>query len=182
MPVKASSQQRQHQTEREVAISKARSLQRAREVVPHRLHWAFYMNGQPAEISGKDKITHDDLRLLQQLTLSQNPALYYGSGIRSGSGRQLKAVARFEREVVETLRRTGGTSGYGGGGGLELDGQLVDVGRYSRLSRTLTPGSPIMEIDETADVEPPPPSPLLISRPQETFLTDPRMSEHKPPL
>lgn len=171
VPNGTSPRQRHHHEEREVAVSKARSLQVAREVVPHRLHWAFYMKGQPAEISDKDQLTPEELKLLRELTLSQNPTLYYGAGVRSGTGQILKEVAKFERKLLEAFRRTGrGATPSTYEDEVDLDGHVADVGRYSRLSRTLTPGSPILERDEPEidhDVDTPPPSPL-----QETFLTD----------
>ena len=114
-------------------------------------------------MASKEEISPEEMKLLRELTLSQNPALYYGSGIKSGSNQPLKEVARFERT-------TGGTTSSVYEGGLEFEGQLLDVGRYSRLSRTITPGSPILEQDETQTDQPlvgtPPPTT------QGTFLTD----------
>lgn len=160
--------QKQHHMEREIAVKKSRSLQQAREVIPHRLGWAFYMAGEPIQMFGKQDIAPDELQMLQQLTLSQNPALFYGSGIKSGSRQASRQVARFQRQLREAMEKTAGMYQYGG---TERDQLAMEMaGRYSRLSRTMTPGSPILE--ET-DVPPSSPLPPL----QKTFLTDPH--DHK---
>lgn len=162
--------QRQHLSERESDLWKSRSLQRAREITPHRLNWTFYMTGEPMQIFDKQEMSAEDLHMLQQLTLSQNPALFYGSGIKASSSAQTpKQVARFESRLKQALAATAGIYGYEG-----FEEQVLDIGRYSRLSRTMTPGSPILELKEEEDDEPSPrplPSVAEDTPPSETFLT-----------
>ena len=160
-----SSRQQDHLKERETLVKKSRSLQRASGVTPHRLSWAFYMSGEPAQIFDKEEIPAEELRILQQLTLSQNPALYYGTGIKSSSGQASRQVARFERQLQDTVEEMAKIYEY-----RELMTAESDVrgggGRYS--SRNRTPASPILE--ESGDMATPPPSPLPPG--QETFLTE----------
>ena len=153
-----SSRQRRHLEEREVAARKCQSLQRAGQVTPHRLGWAFYMTGEPAQLSNRKQITADELHTLRQLTLSQNPALFYGTGIRAGgSGQISRQVTEFREQFKEAVEELAGVYSY--------------RGRYSDL-RTVTPGSPIMELEEADEMATPPP-PVQ----QTCFLTDPNQKE-----
>lgn len=131
----------------------------------------------------KQEMSMEDLRMLQQVTLSQNPALFYGAGIKVKSAHTPRQVARFENQLKQAVEDV--TMEYRGY--QEFDqGQVLDIGRYSRLSRTVTPGSPILELEE--DTPPPSPlPPLQEDRPlsleapsapaaEETFLTEQKQS------
>lgn len=166
-------------------MKKSRSLQRSREVMPHRLNWAFYMNGETMQMLDKHKVTPEELQMLQQSSLSQNPALFYGSGIKTGSWQTPQRVAKYERKLRKAIEDAAAFYGE-----MEEQFEQIDMGRFSRLSRTLTPGSPLLELEEEPgelDTPLPPPSPLPplqeaspslspLPPPQETFLTDSQQS------
>lgn len=142
-------------------MQKSRSFQRVRDAIPHRLNWAFYMTGEPTPLFEKQDISPEDLHMFRQLTLHQNHVLFFGSGIQSGA--QPKEAARFERNLRQAIvKETANTHNYE-----EQETELFDVGRYSRMSRTKTPGSPIPE-ETLGDLDTPPSLPSL----QETFLTE----------
>lgn len=125
------------------------------------------MTGEPVQLFDRQEMSPEDLRMLQQLSLSQNPALFYGSGVKVASLHTPKQVARFESKLKQALEAR---AGLYGGGYEGFEEQVLDVGRYSRLSRTLTPGSPILE-DEEEDTHPATPLPP-VEETSETFLTD----------
>lgn len=128
------------------------------------------MAGEPMPVFDKQEMSAEDLRMLQQLqTLSQNPALFYGSGVKAPSAYTPKQVERFESRLKRALEATGM---YG------FEEQALDLGRYSRLSRTMTPGSPILEVREEDEAPPPTPLPALMedAPPLETFLTEQQKS------
>lgn len=162
--------------EREVSLNKTRSLQRVRQATPHRLHWAFYMTGEPTPLLEKQDISPEDLHTFRDLTLRQNPALFFGSGITS-SARPPKEVARFERSLRGAIEETTCPSSYGEP---EL---MFDVG-YSSMGRTKTPGSPIPEetlgemdtppslLDTPTSLPPLQDTPTSLTPLQETFLTE----------
>ncbi len=107
-------------------------------MVPHRVEKAFYMSGHTAQVFDKHEISPEELHELQSLTLSQNPELFYGRGIRSrGGGIRSTAVERFEwrlRQASERKRRC------------SWEGMpSIDTGRYSRASRGITPAPTIPE-------------------------------------
>lgn len=162
-------QQQQHFMEREVALKKSRSLQKAREVTPHRLHWSFYMTGDPVPLLNKDveDMQNFDLSLSP---VSQNPALYYGKGIKSGAGYSPRQLTRFEDRLRQVAQHSQERSRLGGMMERSLEGS-VDMGRYSRTSRALTPGSPIPEEEPGT---PPPPSPPHQNTSKTTFITTTR--------
>jgi hypothetical protein len=163
-PVPGASRQRQHLAERESGVWRSRSLQRAREMTPHRLHWAFYMTGEPIEMLDKQKMSPEELLTLQQMTLSQNPSLFYGTGVKVKSAHTPVQVSRFESQLRQAMADM--TGDY-----QESEHEhVLDIGRYSRLSRTMTPGSPIPELEE--DTPPPTPLPPVPEDTADTFLTE----------
>ena len=93
------------------------------------------MSGQSAQLFDKEQITPEELRVLQELSLAQNPALYYGRGIRSYGGVTLKAVEKFK----ESVRRAEESSDS-----YVLAEASIDAGRYSRAS-AITPAPTIAE-------------------------------------
>ena len=120
------------------------------------------MTGEPTPLFEKQEISSEDLHAFRQLTLHQNPALFFGSGIKSGA-QPPKEVAKFERSLRQAMEKEAAYE-YSDG---EPEMELFDVGRYSRMSRTKTPGSPIPE-ETLGDMDTPPSLPPL----QETFLTE----------
>ena len=120
----------------ETVLKKSKSLKRASEVVPHRIERAFYMNGHSAQLFEKQDFSPEELRELEHLSLSQNPALYYGKGIRSGGG-QSKVVRRFEKQFKQAVDCKRNYNNW--------EDINIDTGRYSRASRIITPGPPIPE-------------------------------------
>lgn len=164
--------QRQHLEERESGVRNSRSLQRAREVTPHRLNWAFYMTGEPAQLFDRQEMSSEELHMLQQVTLSQNPTLFYGSGVKVQSAHTPRQVAQFECRLKQAMADVAGV--YGGYGEFNDQEQVLDIGHYSRMSRTMTPGSPILELEE--DTPPPLPLPPVQEdtppSPADTFLTE----------
>lgn len=131
--------QKDHLVDREMNIYRSRSLKKAREEIPHRLERAFYMNGHSAQFFNRQDLSPEEVSKLQAISLSQNKELYYGKGIRSvvrGRGPS-RAVQRFERQLREaTVEKRNGYEDYS-----------VDVGQFSRVSRAITPASPIPEED-----------------------------------
>lgn len=136
------SQQKKHLLEHQKARRNCDLVQRSREVVPHRLNWAFYMMGEQAQMFDKQELSAEEVRALQELALSQNSALLYGTGIKGGTGHTSKQVADFQGKLKHAVREVAGLYR-----GLKLE--QLDFGRYSRMSRTLTPGSPILEEEDT---------------------------------
>ena len=119
---------------------------------------AVYLNGEAAQLFNKEVIPTDELQTLEGLSLSQNPTLYYGAGIKSGEGHTPREVLRFEQRLKDAMEEVM-VEGYEG-----MESQF-NAGRSSRLSRT----SPILEEGEEV-YEPLGPVP----HPQhtDTFLTD----------
>ena len=134
---KLHTRQKEHLVHRENNVHESRSLQKQREVIPHRVEQAFYMSGLPAQLFNREEIPQSELEALQKIALSQNAHLFYGRGIRSCGGKSSKTVQRFEKRLHDTVSAQ--SRGYG------LEDAGIDTGRYSRASRAVTPGSPIME-------------------------------------
>ena len=101
------------------------------------------MSGHMAQLFDREEIPQKEVRTLKTVTLSQNPSLYYGKGIKS-CRIQSKAVQRFENKLKEVCQIS---QSYG------LEAVNFDVGHYSRTSRGITPISPIPEEDMTGDRE-----------------------------
>lgn len=161
-PICRSTPRRNYQ-ESENAVKKCRYFKMARGDNPHRINQGFYMDSQRMLLYDRGTMSPSEVLALQSTnpSLSHKPSLFYGTGIRPEEGRTpRKAVQRFGerlKEAVNGLQR------------VDSDGQL-DSGRYSsRLSRTITPGSPILEeggegSEEDADS----------TKHQEVFLTERR--------
>ena len=132
------SPQRRHLIERQISIKKSRCLQKAREAIPHRLSRQFYMNGEPVQLLDREELSSDELCVLQETKLSQNPVLFYGAGIKSGRGRTPREVERFENKLKKQMAEVRGS----------CDGSM-DKG-------FTTSGSAILEEERGI----PPPSPL----------------------
>ena len=124
-------------------LQRTQSLKTESKVVPHRVEKAFYMSGHMAQLFDREEIPQEEVRTLETVTLSQNPSLYYGKGIKS-CRIQSKAVQRFESKLKEVSQIC---QPYG------LEAVNFDAGRYSRASRGITPSSPIPEEDMTGEEE-----------------------------
>lgn len=134
---KLHTRQKEHLVHCETNVHESRTLQKQREVIPHRVEQAFYMSGLPAQLFNREDIPQSELEVLQKIALSQNTHLFYGRGIRSCGGKPSKTVQRYEKRLHDTVSAQ--NTGYG------LEDTGIDTGRYSRASRAVTPGSPIME-------------------------------------
>lgn len=132
--------QKEHLFNSENNVLFSRKLQREREITPHRVEGSYYMNGLSAQLFNRDDIPQNELDVLQKMALSQNTHLYYGKGIRSVSGKTAKLVKQFENRLKNCISAQNGKLNYA----LED----IDAGRYSRTSRAVTPGSPLIEEPE----------------------------------
>ncbi len=132
--------QKEHLFNSENGMMCSRKLQRGREITPHRVEESYYMNGLTAQLFNREEIPQNELEVLQKMALSQNTHLYYGKGIRSVAGKASKIVKKFENRLKDSISANNGRLSYA----LED----IDVGRYSRASRAVTPGSPLMEETE----------------------------------
>lgn len=137
------SRQKGHLVEHRKDLQRTQSLKTESKVVPHRVEKAFYMTGHTAQLFDREEIPQEEVRTLETVTLSQNPSLYYGKGIKS-CRIQSKAVQRFENKLKEVSQIS---QCYG------LEAVNFDAGRYSRASRGITPSSPIPEEDMTVEGE-----------------------------
>ena len=149
--------QKEHLLDREMDVHRSRSLKQSREMIPHRLERAFYMNGHSAQFFNRQDLTPEELSALEAISLSQNRDLYYGKGMRSARraqrGGPIKAVQKFEsqlREAVEERNR-------------EFDDFSIDVETVHRVSRTVTPAATIPEEKEEGGEE---------RSSKETFITE----------
>lgn len=134
-----STRQKEHLLSREADLVGSRSLQKASKVVPHREEKAFYMSGHTAQVFDKHEISPEELRELQSLSLSQNPQLFYGRGIRTRGGSvRSTAIDKFELKLRQASQRRRRDSWEG----MPIN---FDTGRYSRASRGITPAPTIPE-------------------------------------
>ena len=101
------------------------------------------MSGHMAHLFDREEIPQEEVRTLETVTLSQNPSLYYGKGIKS-CRIQSKTVQRFENKLKEVSQIS---QHY------DLEAVNFDAGRYSRASQGITPSSPIPEEDMTKEGE-----------------------------
>lgn len=132
-----STMQRKHLNHCETGVQKSKSLKKASEVVPHRIERAFYMNGESTQLFDRQDIPPEEVQALRTLALAQNTDLYFGKGI---SSRRAKRANRTIQDFETKLRLASEQSkDYG------LEEMGIDAGRFSRASRTVTPGSPISE-------------------------------------
>lgn len=135
-----SRRQKDHLIDREMNVHRSRSLKRARDVIPHRIDRAFYMNGHSAQVFNRQEFSPEELSMLQSASLSQNKDLYYGKGMRSTrkAGRAASlAVQRFESRLREAKEER--TRAY--------EDFSIDVARMHRVSRAVTPAVTIPEED-----------------------------------
>ncbi len=132
--------QSEHLIRCETGIMFSRKIQKDGEVTPHRVQQSYYMNGRTAQLFNREEIPQNELEVLQKMALSQNTRLYYGKGIQSFGGRTSKIVKQFEDRLQETIS----ANNHGSYTTLED----IDANRYSRASRAVTPGSPIIEENE----------------------------------
>lgn len=137
------SRQKGHLAEHRKSLQRTQSLKTESQVVPHRVEKAFYMSGHMAHLFDREEIPQEEVRTLETVTLSQNPSLYYGKGIKS-CRIQSKTVQRFENKLKEVSQIS---QHY------DLEAVNFDAGRYSRASRGITPSSPIPEEDMTKEGE-----------------------------
>ncbi len=117
------------------------------------------MTGEPLQLSDKQEITPEEIHQYKGIALSQNPALFYGKGIKSGGGYTTpKQVVKFENMLKEAAMEAKEVEEMCG----RDSASPLELGRYSRLNRTITPGSPILEEQL---LQSPPLSPLSPSPP-----------------
>ncbi len=133
-------------------------MQKDGEIAPHRVQQSYYMNGHTAQLFNREEIPQSELEDLQKMALSQNTHLYYGKGIRSFGGRTSKIVKQFEDRLQETMT----AKNHGSYATLED----IDSNRYSRASRAVTPGSPIIEENEHETEH------VTSKVPSDTFMTE----------
>ena len=117
---------------REMDVHRSRTLKKTREVIPHRIERAFYMNGHSAQFFNRQDFSPEELSMLESVSLSQNKDLYYGKGMRSTrrpNRGASKVVQRFESQLREARE----------GRVREYDDFSIDVERMHRVSRAVTP-------------------------------------------
>lgn len=134
--------QKNHLLDRESDVHRSRSLKKAREVIPHRLERAFYMNGHSAQFFNRQDLTAEELSTLQAISLSHNRDLFYGRGMRSsrmGNRGPRKAVEKFQNQLREATEEEP----------VEYDDFSIDMERVHRVSRAVTPAVTIPEENAT---------------------------------
>ena len=146
--------------ESELALDRSRYLMASRDNLPHRLNHNFYMKSKCVTLKDREVMPTADMLALPSLEapLAHKASLLYGTGIKPVNGRTTrKALQRFA-EKLNFEDRSNAMRSFGkkedaevidSGSSSESFISQLDVGRYSRLSRAMTPGTPILEeIDE----------------------------------
>ena len=144
----------------QMMLHRSRSFMASRGSLPHRLDHTFYMHSKCMPIKAKEVLPSASMLTAppsQGAPLSQKTSLFYGTGIKPKSGgTPRKALQRF----IDKLGKTDSSDDLMMFGERKLDIEdeigsnsdsfisQMDVGRYSRLSRTKTPGSPILEEED----------------------------------